>query len=81
MLKRTWYKITFGLIKKIFIGLLIGLVNRSNNAKCVSFRNQKMIQPTLINLHPTEYCYNFHYYPFVFAVKLDFLAVVILLMT
>ena len=70
----------FGLIKRIFIGLLIGLVNRSNNAKCVSFRNQKIIQPTLINLHP-EYSYKFNYYPFAFAVKLDFLAVVILLMT
>ena len=28
-----------------------------------------MIQPTLINLHPSEYRQEFHYYPF--AVKLD----------
>ena len=59
-----------GLIKKVFIGLLIGLANRSNHAKCVSLSNQKcMIQPTLINLHPNEYSQVLHYYPFV--VKLD----------
>ena len=41
----------FGLIKKIFIGLLIGLVNGPNHTKCVSLRNQKcQIQPTLVNL-------------------------------
>ena len=51
----------FVLIKKIFIGLLTGLVNGSNHAKCISLSNQKCkIQPTLINLHPNE----FHYYPF-----------------
>ena len=39
-----------GLIKKIFIGLLTGLGNESNNTKCVLLSNQKgMIQPTLIN--------------------------------
>ena len=60
----------FGLIKKIFFGLLTRLVNRSNRTKCVSLRNQKcMIQPTLINLHSNEYSQEFHYYPFV--VKLD----------
>ena len=37
-----------------------------------------MIQPTLINLHPNEYSQEFHCYPF--AVKLDVLEVVILLM-
>ena len=38
----------FGLIKKIFIGLLTSLVNRSNHTNCVSLSNQKcMIQPTL----------------------------------
>ena len=59
-----------GLIKKIFIGLLTGLVNGHNNTKCVSLSNQKcMIQPTLINLHPNEYNQEFHYYPS--AVKLD----------
>ena len=60
----------FGLIKKIFIGLLTGLVNGSNHTKCVSFSNQNcMTQSTLINLHPNEYSQEFHYYPF--AVKLD----------
>ena len=55
---------------KIFIGLLTGLVNRSNHTKCVLLSNQKCItQPTLINLHPNEYSLEFHYYPFL--VKLD----------
>ena len=60
----------FGLIKKIFIGLLTRLVNGTNHAKCVSLSNQKcMVQPTLINLHLNEYSQEFLYYPF--AVKLD----------
>ena len=43
------------LIKKVFIGLLTGLVNGSNHTKCVSLSNQKfMIQPTLINFHHKE---------------------------
>ena len=55
LMKITWYK-TFGFIEKIFIGLLTGLINRSNPTKCVSLSNQKfMIQHTLINLHPNEY--------------------------
>ena len=59
-----------GLIKKIFIGLLTGLVNGSNHTKCVLISNQKFIvQPTLINLHPNEYSQELHYYPF--SVKLD----------
>ena len=59
-----------GLIKKIFIALLTGLVNASNHKKCVLLSNQKcMIQPTVINLDPNEYSQEFHYYPF--AVKLD----------
>ena len=38
----------FGLIKKIFVGLITGLVNGSNHTKCVSLSNQKcMTQPTL----------------------------------
>ena len=37
---RTWYKIMFGLIKKLFIGLLTGLVNGSNHRKCVLLSNQ-----------------------------------------
>ena len=60
----------FGLIKKIFVGLLTDLVNGSNHAQCVSLCNQKcMIQLTLTNLHPNEYSEEFHYYPF--SVKLD----------
>ena len=60
----------FGLIKKIFIKLLTGLVNGSNRKKCVSLINQKcMTQTTLINLHPNEYSQEFHYYPF--SVKFD----------
>ena len=60
-----------GLIKKIFIGLLTGLVNGSNHRKFVSLSNQKyMIQhATLLNLHPNKYSQHFHYYAF--AVKLD----------
>ena len=69
-MKRTWYKIMFGLIKKIFIGLLTGLVNGSNYRKCVSLSNKKCkIQPTLINLHRNEDSHEFEYYPF--SVKLD----------
>ena len=52
----------FQLIKKMFLGLLTGLVNGSNHTKCVSLSNQKsLIQPTLINLHPTEYSQELHY--------------------
>ena len=50
----------FGLIKKIFIGLLTGLVNGSNHTKCISLSNQKcMTQTTLINLDPNEYSQEF----------------------
>ena len=35
-MRKTWYKIMFGLTKKILIGLLTGLVNGSKNIKCVS---------------------------------------------
>ena len=60
----------FDLIKKIFIGLLTGIVMASNHTKCVSISNQKcMTQSTLINLNPNDYSKEFHYYPF--AVKLD----------
>ena len=55
----------FGLIKNFFIGLLTGLTNGYNPTKCISFINQKcQIQPTLINLHLSEYSQEFHYYPF-----------------
>ena len=60
----------FGLIKKIFTGLLTGLVNGSNHTKCESMSNQKgVIEPTLINLHPDEYSQEFQYYPF--AIRFD----------
>ena len=60
----------FRTIKKMFIVLLSSIVNTSNHIKCVSLSNQKCeIQPTLINLHPNEYCQEFQYYPFL--VKLD----------
>ena len=60
----------FRLIKKMFIGLLSGLISGSNHTKYVPLSNQKcMIQPTLTNLHPNEYSQELHYYPF--AIKLD----------
>ena len=60
----------FRLIKKIFTGLLTGIVKAYSYTKWVLLSNQKcMIQPTLINLHPNECSQEFHYYPF--AVKLD----------
>ena len=61
----------FGLIKRIFIELLTGLVNISNHAKCVSLNYKKlMIRLTLINLHRNnKYSQEFHYYPFL--IKLD----------
>ena len=34
-MEKTWYKVMFGLIKKIFVGLLIGPVNGSNHTKYV----------------------------------------------
>ena len=40
----------FELVKKIFIGLLISLVNRTNHAKCHLLSKKKcMTQFTLIN--------------------------------
>ena len=60
----------FWLIKEIFLGLLISIVNASNHTKCVSLSNQKcIIQPALTNLHSNEFSQKLHYYPF--AVKLD----------
>ena len=70
----------FELIKKIFIGLLTGMISASNHTKCMSQINQKcMTQPTFINLCRNEYSLEFHYY--LFAFKLDVLEVVMLLMT
>ena len=40
----------FGLIKKMLIRLLTGLVNGSNHIKCVSLSNQKCIIQPVINL-------------------------------
>ena len=60
----------FGLINKIFMGLLINIVSTSNHSKCVFLNNQKCeIQPTHINLNPNEYSQEFHFYSFL--VKLD----------
>ena len=56
LMKKKRYQIKFGLIRKTFIGLLIGLVNESNPTKCISLSSQKcMIQSTLINFHRNEY--------------------------
>ena len=55
-----------GIIKKIFIGLLTGLVSAFNQTKCLSLNNQECkIQPTFINLHPNKYIRKFYYYPFI----------------
>ena len=60
----------FGIIKKMFIVLLVSTVNVSNHTKYVSWSNQKcIIPPTHINLRPNEYSQEFHYY--LFLVKLD----------
>ena len=40
-MKRTWSKLMFGLIDKIFIGLLTGLVSGSNHTKSVSLSIKK----------------------------------------
>ena len=54
----------------MFILWLPNIVNASNHTKCVSLSNQKWeIQPTLINLHCTEYSQELYYYSL--AVNLD----------
>ena len=46
LMKETWYKTMFGLIKKMFIGLLTDIVRASNHTKPMSLSNKKcMIQP------------------------------------
>ena len=56
----------FGLIKKMFVGLLTRIVSTTNQIKYVSLSSQKCTnQSTLINLHPYEYTQGLHYYPFV----------------
>ena len=58
------------MIKKMFIVLLSNIVNGTYHTQCMSLSNQKrMIQPTIINLHPNEYSQEFHYYTF--AIRLD----------
>ena len=70
LIKKTLYKIMFGLSKNICIGLSTSTVNASNHVKCISLTNQKcMTQPTRINLHPNEYRQELRYY--LFEVKLD----------
>ena len=54
----------FGIIKKMFMGLLVSIVNAFNHTKCMSLSKQKcMIRPTLFNLHPSKCSQEFHYYP------------------
>ena len=51
LIKRTYYKIIFGLIRKMFMGLSISITNASNHTKCVSLSSQKCeIQLTFSNL-------------------------------
>ena len=70
LVKETRYKIVFGFIKKMFIGLLTSIVNTFNHTKCLSLYNQQcMIQPILINLHSNEYTQESRYY--LFAVNLE----------
>ena len=46
----------FGLIKRVFIGLLPDLVNGSSHTKWFLLSNKKCkIHPILINAHPNEY--------------------------
>ena len=60
LMKGTWYKVMFEVIKKIFIGLLISTANASNPTMSILLINQKfMISPTLTNLHPNEYSQEF----------------------
>ena len=62
----------FGIIFKnsYYLVLLTSIVNASNHKRCVSLNNQKYeIQSALIKLHPNEYSWELHYYPF--KVRLD----------
>ena len=55
----------FGVIKKLFMGLLASVFSASSHIKYVSLSNQKSTtQPTIINLHPNEYTQWLCYYPF-----------------
>ena len=60
----------FSLINKILFILLTSIVNASNHKKCLPLSDIKqMTEPALINLHPSEYSKELHYYQF--AVNLD----------
>ena len=51
----------FGLVKKMFIGLLTGVISATNHTKCVLLSNQKCtIQSSIITLHPKEYTQGLH---------------------
>ena len=40
----------------MFMWLMVSIVNASKHTKCMTLSSQKcMTQPTLCNLHPTEY--------------------------
>ena len=53
----------------MFFVLLTCIVNASNHKVCFISNEKCTIQPTLINLHPSKYSQEFHYYSF--AVRLD----------
>ena len=54
----------------MFIVILSNIVNGSNHTKCSSLNKPKrMIQPTLLKLHPNANSQEFHYYSF--EVKID----------
>ena len=62
LMKRTWHKTMFGLIKKLFIRLLTIIVSASNHTRYMSLSNQKfMTQTAIIILHPNEHSQEFHY--------------------
>ena len=55
----------FGVIKKLFMGLLASVLSASSHIKYVPLSNQKSTtQPTIIDLHPNEYTQWLCYYPF-----------------
>ena len=68
--EKPWYKIMFWLIKKMFLGSLISIVNASNYKKCVLLSNQKCASfnlPLLIYILINT----IKNYLYPFAVKLD----------
>ena len=60
----------FETIRKMLVILLISILSTFNHTKYILSGNQKcMTQPTLNNLHSTDYSHDLHYYPF--AANLD----------